>query len=237
MFSIGASPFNGLTESLYGGAAKRRAWLNAVKSGKVKRDSKGRFLPRGSSKGTRRYRSSSDDDVVITGVRRGFQQSSVDQAAMNLSKLKRKWDYYKDFMAGPDDAPPTEMYPIAKRILRNLDYLKRAQRMEYYPAYEVPVFPKWDQMKILNMASMNWATQRMGGREYDRQVALALADGGQNIPYDLKRKRVRWAQQYARSKMSTAPMERYAGVFDLTTDTPTWQELYTQQVKEEPKNL
>lgn len=242
MFSVGASPFNGLTESLYGGAAKRRAWMSAVKSGKVKRDSKGRFLPRSGKKRSsrRRYRSSSSDDVLITGERRGFTQSGVDQAAMNLSKLKRKWDYYKDFMSGDGDAPPVEMYPVARRILNNLDYLKRAQRMEYYPAYQIPTFQPWDQAKIISMASMNWATRKMGGREYDRQVALALASNGEDVPYDLKRKRVRWAQQVARAHMQDPPMAKYRGVFDMASNGPTWEEIYQQQyqtVKAEPKNL
>lgn len=232
MFSVGSSPYNGLLSSLYGGSAKRRAWLNSVKSGRVKRDSKGRFLPRGSGggksrkKSSRRYKASSyfdvvDPDVSITAVRSGgISQAGVDRAAMNLTQLKRKWDYYKDFMDA-DDQPAPEMYPLAGKILRNLKYLQRAQKLDYYPTYPVPQFQPWDQHVISGMADIGFATKRMGGREYDRQVALELASAGQpNVPRSLKRQRVRWAMKNAKKRMGADDMEQYADVWNYNYNDP-----------------
>lgn len=226
MFSVGASPYNSLLSSLYGGSAKRRAWLNSVKSGKVKRDSKGRFLPRGGKKSSRRYKSSAYYDLVepdtsftsVGSSLRGISQSGVDQTAMNLTKLKRKWDYYKDFMDdGNDNAPPPEMYPLAGKILRNLRYLERAQKLDYYPTYPVPYFGGDDQELINHMFEIGLATRRMGGREYDRQVALELAGNGSRRE---KRRRIRQAMKLAKKKLGGEDLEEYANVWTRDYNDP-----------------
>lgn len=244
MFSVGSAPYNGLLQSLYGGRAARKAWLNAVKSGRVKRDAKGRFLPRGSKRRggggkkrkNRRYKSSSYDDFGISfsrGSTGSASQAGVDRAAMNLTELKNKWQYYKEFM-DEGDAPPPEMYSLAGKIARNLKYLQNAQKYDYFPAVPVPMFDDEDKRMIMGMLNIGFATKRMGGREYDRQVALELASGGDpNMPRKMKRARVRQAMKSAKRKLGGEEMEGYATLWNTNYNDPETMSSFWGTVKPE----
>lgn len=232
MFSEGAQPFNSPLASLYGGATRRRAWLNSVRSGRVKRDSHGRFLPRSgrrrkttTRRRKRRYSASAYDvdvpapDITaadVYGKGYGVSQRGVDQASMNLRVLKRKWDEIMDSIDPTVDFPPPTIYPIARKIVRNLAYIKRAEKLMYYPLIPPPQFSATDSSMIIGLVNGTLDSRPMYGPEYERQIALELAAGDNDqMGYPERKERIRRARKSARAKLSKSNLGNLEALMNL----------------------
>lgn len=217
MFSEGAQPFNSPLASLYGGATRRRAWLNSVRSGRVKRDSHGRFLPRSGRRRTttkrrkRRYSASTYDvDIPPTGFTAadvydkgyGITQRGVDQASMNLRVLKKRYDDIVRDIDPELDMPPPVIYSIARKIVRNAAYLKRAEKLMYYPLVPPPRMSNQDRKNIVALVNGPLISRPMYGPEYERQIALELASGGNEaMPYEQRKENIRAARGRAKTRL------------------------------------
>lgn len=270
MFSVGASPYNGEIEQLMGGRIGRRrrrttSWASAVKRGRVRRDAKGRFLPRGAgiiggrargSRGgkKRRYKAptisynvpstksifapplsslGSMDSLDLSGLDDplrlvrpssagygGMSQSLVDSTAMKLGALKRKWNYLKDYTDSDDDVLP-QMYPIARDIVRSLNFLKRASsKLDYIPTVPIPRFSAADKKMINKLMKVNRTMKHAGGPEFDRLVARELAKGGNPAAsrYDI-RQNLRSAMSKARGRLAEID-DPYSYDADVNWDGP-----------------
>lgn len=163
MFSVGASPYNGEIEQLMGGRARRRrrrstSWTAAVRRGSVRRDAKGRFLPRGagliggsSKRRKRRYTPSISSPFTTTP---SFAMGPIDMGGMDdpLRLIRPSSSGYAGMSQGQVDAVASrlnslkrawnywkdftdsdddvlpQMYPIAKAIVQSFNYLKRASK-------------------------------------------------------------------------------------------------------------
>lgn len=237
MFSEGAQPFNSPLASLYGGATRRRAWLNSVRSGRVKRDSHGRFLPRSgrrrrrttttttTKRRKRRYSASVYDvdvpapDITaadVYGKGYGISQRGVDQASMNLRVLKRKWDDIMESIDPTVDFPPPSVYPIARKIVRNMAYIKRAEKLMYYPLIPPPQFNAMDSSAIVGLVNGTLDSRPMYGPEYARQIALELAAGGNDLMgYPERKERIRQARNSARTKLRKSKLENLEALMNL----------------------
>lgn len=232
MFSEGAQPFNSPLASLYGGATRRRAWLNSVRSGRVKRDSHGRFLPRSgrrrkttTRRRKRRYSASVYDvdvpapDITaadVYGKGYGISQRGVDQASMNLRVLKRKWDDIMESIDPTVDFPPPSVYPIARKIVRNMAYIKRAEKLMYYPLIPPPQFNAEDSSAIVGLVNGTLDSRPMYGPEYARQIALELAAGGNDMMgYPERKERIRQARNSARKKLGKSNLANLEALMKL----------------------
>lgn len=232
MFSEGAQPFNSPLASLYGGATRRRAWLNSVRSGRVKRDSHGRFLPRSgrrrkttTRRRKRRYSASVYDvdvpapDITaadVYGKGYGISQRGVDQASMNLRVLKRKWDDIMESIDPTVDFPPPSVYPIARKIVRNMAYIKRAEKLMYYPLIPPPQFNAMDSSAIVGLVNGTLDSRPMNGPEYARQIALELASGGNDkMGYPERKERIRRARNSARKKLGKSNLANLEALMNL----------------------
>lgn len=232
MFSEGAQPFNTPLASLYGGATRRRAWLNSVRSGRVKRDSHGRFLPRSgrrrkttTRRRKRRYSASVYDvdvpapDITaadVYGKGYGISQRGVDQASMNLRVLKRKWDDIMDSIDPAVDFAPPSVYPLARKIVRNMAYIKRAEKLMYYPLIPPPQFSPDDSAAIVGLVNGTLDSRPMYGPEYERQIALELAAGGDDLMgYPERKERIRQARKSARKKLGKSNLSNLEALMNL----------------------
>ena len=232
---------------LSGGRVRRLTpWARAVKMGAVKRDSKGRILPRsGKRKKTRRYRggdifggsyfdkfmSKDLDEYEPSDLKSeiipasSISQGKVDEAALQLGLLKRKWDDQKAWMDDDTDSPPPAMYTIAGKIAKLLAFLNRAEKLDYIPSYPLPKWSTKDKSLVQKMVNIERATKKYGGDEFERLIARSLAKRGEKeVSRKEIRKRIMDAIRDAKRKLSELddPYDSYSKLKFDVEGAPLW---------------